>query len=106
MVRNDRAFIVPLVKEVNGVLQCASKELRCDHDILTAAVAKDGANLVDCFGTDRSLDDLECLFGFAKAVRARLQSRDSFVREFLRGISICDQSHVAPANWCRLPLLD
>lgn len=105
-LRADREFILSLVKDNGSVLQFAGKEFSSDDEFLTAAVAESGRAIVDCFGVLNASADLEFICHFASRIRSKLALHESFVIGFLRGMSLCDQSHIAPSKRCQLPLLN
>lgn len=102
-LRSDSEFILSLVKTDGRALLHADDVVKRDHEILIAAIANNVMTVSVAF-TD---NDFEFLTTFAADVRGRLDLYESvFVREILRGIAITNQSDVAPANRCHLPMLD
>jgi hypothetical protein len=106
-LRNDREFVLSLVKQTDRVLtHGVSRKLKRDDEIVLAAIARDSKTIVEWFDCLISDTDLDFLCKFAMKVRSKLAVHASFMVEFLRGFAIHDQATIPPANSCLLPLLD
>lgn len=105
-LRNDREFVLQLIKENDRVVHHAAKDLRFDHGIIVAAISKDAPSIVDCFDILQSKRDVEFLLELSLKVRLKLYLHDTFVQGFLRGTVSRDQNNLHPSLRCHLTKLD
>lgn len=103
-LRSEREFILSLVSDDGRMLRYMHRFLWDNDDILVAAVADSAGAIVDCFGS-LSIVNFESVVAFASRVRSKLELHETFMREFLRGISVA-APHQPPALRCHLPRLD
>ena len=86
-LKDNKEFVLELVKENKMILYHACKGFRYDEEILTATLVKDAGSLIDCFDLLNSSSDAKFLNEYARKIRSKVDRHNIFVQEFLRGIS-------------------
>lgn len=105
LLKDDREFILSLVKLDGRSLRYADETIQRDYDILSIAVANCIETVNLCFNPLMQ-DDFDFLALFASYIRSRLELYESFVSTFLCGISVVRPPAQAPSIRCQLPRLD
>jgi hypothetical protein len=102
--RSSRAFMQKAIEVDGRVLVHADECLRHDFDMMLLAIGSDRKTL-QAFSHREGLHLLE-LTAFAEKVRERLDVADTFILNFLRGITVDTTPRRAPRKRCHLPRLD
>ena len=106
-LKNNRGFVLQLIKENKRVLHHAGKKLKYDEDILSVAIVKDAGTIIDCFDLLlNSTSDENFLLEYASNVRSKINRHDAFVKDFLRGISSIPTGSLPPKLRCSLYRFD
>jgi hypothetical protein len=102
--RSSRAFMQKAIEVDGRVLVFADEHLRHDFDMMLLAIGSDRKTL-QAFSHREGLH-LHELTAFAEKVRERLDVADTFILNFLRGITVDTTPRRAPRKRCHLPRLD
>jgi hypothetical protein len=102
--RSNRAFMKKAIEVDGRVIVYAEEDLRQDFDMMLLAIGS-SCKTLQTF-CHREGKDSRDLIDFAQKTRERLDVAETFIRHFLRGISIETTPRRAPRKRCHLPRLD
>lgn len=96
-LKRDKEFMLQVLAVDGRVIRDVDVELRCDEDLVLAAISKDPRSLEFYSGGE----DFEFMVSFAQKIRDRLREHDMFQEEIMTSMAVPFSNSI-----CSLPMLN